>query len=207
MAGRFFAGLIAAVAWFGLVVQWVALCTPETSAFAALGIMFGYFTITTNLLVAVVFSSAALEWGGLRAAWVVAGTTLSILLVGVIYGLLLHGLLELAGGGAVANVVLHMVTPVLVLLYWIFFTEKGSLSWRCPLLWAIYPLAYLGYALARGGVTGRYPYPFMNVMVLGWARTGVNAAGIAVAFLVASYGLVWVDGRLGRRGEDGYLSG
>ena len=199
MAGRVFAGLIALVAWVGLVVQWAALCTPETTAFAALGIMFGFFTITTNLLVAIVFSSVALDRGGLRAAWVVAGTTLSILLVGVLYGLLLHGLVELAGGGAVANVLLHMVTPVLALLYWIFFTEKGSLSWQCPLLWTIYPLAYLGYMLVRGEVTGRYPYPFLNVAVLGWVRTGVNAAVIAVAFLAASYAMVWSDCRLGRR--------
>jgi hypothetical protein len=128
----------------------------------------------------------------------VAGTTLSILLVGVIYFLLLHGLVELSGGSRLANLLLHFATPILVPLFWIIFTPKGQLGRQHPLFWAIYPLAYLIYALGRGGATGIYPYPFINVARIGWAQTVFNSFAIGVSFLACGYGIVWLDKRLYR---------
>jgi len=124
---------------------------------------------------------------------------LSILLVGIIYALLLHGKVELAGGSAVANVLLHMATPVLVALFWIILTPKGELTWSHPLLWAIYPLAYLAYSLIRGGQTGKYPYPFLDPGLVGWKQTMLSTLVIAVAFLICSYTLVALDHRLAPR--------
>ncbi len=162
----------------------------------ALWILFAFFTITTNLLVAVVFTGIAANRTVFRSAWVVAGTMLSILLVGIIYALLLHGLTELSGGSVVANVLVHMVTPVVVPLFWIFFVDKGGLIWRHPLVWAIYPLAYLAYGLTRGAATGRYSYPFMDVLSLGWEKTALNVFCIAVAFMLSGFATVWIDHRL-----------
>lgn len=196
---RLAAACIAAVAWTGLIVQYVVLYYANSSMLLALWIMFGFFTITTNLLVAVVFTAIAAERTVLRSGWIVAGTMLSILLVGVVYGLLLHGSVELSGGSAVANVILHMVTPVLVPFFWVCFVPKGGLSWRHPLLWAIYPTAYLVYAMARGAITGRYAYPFLNALALGWERTAFNALAIAAAFLLCAFAIVWIDERVGRR--------
>ena len=121
------AGCIAAVAWLGLVIQCVSTFQVNQSVWLTLWIVFAYFTILTNLLVAVVFTALAVERTRLRASWIVAGTMLSILLVGIIYALLLHGTMELSGGSAVANVLNHMATPVLVPLFWIIFTRKGEL--------------------------------------------------------------------------------
>lgn len=192
---RIAAASVAAIAWIGLVVQCFVLFRQNSSLLLTLWIVFGFFTITTNLLVAVVFSGIALDQSRLRSGWVVAGTMLSILLVGIVYGLLLHGLNELSGGSAVANVLLHMVTPVVVPLYWLLFTQKGGLEWKHPLLWAIYPLAYLAYALVRGAATGKYPYPFLNVAALGWQKVALNALCIAAGFLLAGFAIVWLDRR------------
>jgi hypothetical protein len=199
IAGRIFAGCIAAVAWVGLIVQFVELYRAN-SGLMSLWIMFAYFTITTNVLVAVVFGSIAIDRGVLmRADWIVAGTTLSIVLVGAVNALLLWGLLELSGGSALVDRLLHVVTPAAALLFWIFFARKGGLGWRDPLLWAIYPLAYLVYAIARGVATGKYAYPFLNVLTLGWSRTALNALYIAVAFMLCGYAMVWVDRWIGAR--------
>lgn len=199
-SSRIAAASIAVIAWMGLAVQCLVLFRQNSSLLLTLWIVFGYFTITTNLLVAVVFSGLALNRSRLRSGWVVAGTMLSILLVGIIYGLLLHGWNELSGGSAIANVLLHMVTPGVVPLYWLLFTRKGSLEWKHPLLWAIYPFAYLAYALVRGAATGKYPYPFLDVAGLGWPRMALNAACIAVGFLLAGFAVVWLD----RRTDPGY---
>ena len=124
---------------------------------------------------------------------------LSILLVGIIYALLLHGLTELSGGSALANSLLHWWTPALVPLYWIFFTPKGSLAWSDPLFWATYPLAYFCYALVRGTATGKYAYPFMDVLTLGWQQTLLNAASIASIFLLCAFAIVWIDHQISLR--------
>jgi hypothetical protein len=198
IAGRIFAACIAAAAWIGLIVQFADLYRAH-SAILSLWMMFAFFTILTNILVAAVFSCIAIDSGVLRADWVIAGTMLSILLVGVVNALLLWGQLELSGGSALVDKLLHVVTPACALLFWILFARKGGLTWRDPLLWAIYPLAYLVYGIARGVTTGKYAYPFLNVLTLGWPRTALNALSIAIAFMVCGYAIVWIDNRIGLR--------
>jgi hypothetical protein len=194
-ASRICAAAITAIATTGLVVQFVVSYHQSDSILLTLWILLAFFTITTNVLVAAVFICLAANRGALRANWIVAGTMLSILLVGVTYTLLLHGLLELSGGSVIANAILHWITPTLVPIYWIVFTPKGTLTWKHPFLWAIYPLAYFAYALLRGAVTGKYPYPFLDVIVLGWQRTTLNAIAIAIAFMLSGFAIVWIDRR------------
>lgn len=199
VAGRTFAACIAAAAWVGLAVQFADTYHAVHSALLSLWIVLAFFTILTNILVAVVFSCIAIDRSGLRADWIVAGTMLSIVLVGVVYALLLRGTLEMSGGSKLVDTLLHDVTPVCVPLYWIFFARKGGLAWRDPLRWAMYPLVYLVYGIGRGLATGKYAYPFLNVLTLGWWRTALNALCIAIAFMVCGYAMVWIDNRMGTR--------
>lgn len=199
LPARIAAAIIAATAWAALILQCVATRSLTSSLLLTFWIVSAYFTILTNFLVALVFTAIAANRTALRADWIVAGTMLAILLVGIIYGLLLHGSLELSGGSALANILQHMVTPVVVPLFWIFFVSKGRLTWRHPLLWAIYPLAYLAYILIRGAGTARYPYPFIDIIALGWPRTALNAILISAAFLLAGFAIVWIDHRIAAR--------
>jgi hypothetical protein len=203
IAGRIFAACIAAVAWTGLLMQLSSTFSANGSVLRSLWIIFAFFTITTNLLVAVVFTCVAIDRGVLRSERIVTGTMLSIVMVGVVNALLLWGALELSGGSALVDKLVHVATPVLVPLFWIFFVRKGNLTWRDPLLWAIYPLAYLAYGMARGLATGKYAYPFLNVLALGWQRTALNAFFIAVAFMVSGLAIVWVDRVMGSRAPIG----
>ena len=79
-------------------------------------------------------------------------------------------------------------------LWWLLFAPRARLKSSAPLWWATYPLLYFAYAVARGQAGGRYPYPFMDVGKLGWPQTLLNAGGIAMAFLIAGFLLVWFDG-------------
>ena len=198
-AARAAAALIAVTPWAGLLIQFASSLHLLGSILPTLWALLWYFTVLTNLLVAIVFTAIAAGRSTLAHPSIVAATTLYILLVGITYGLLLHGLLELSGGSAIANVILHMVTPALVPIFWIIFTPKGKLSSRNPLRWAPYPLGYLLYALIRGELTGRYPYPFLNVNQLGWPHTLLNALIIAIAFLAAAWLFVCIDSLLARR--------
>lgn len=186
------------MAWAGLGVQLAAVVGRTGSVAGALWGMLAYFTVTTNLLLAVLLTGVALGHRAFAAPRLAAGVALAMVLVGVVYHLLLRGLLDLSGGDRVADALLHTATPLLALLYWLACVPKGALTRRDPLGWALYPLAYLAYALARGAATGRYAYPFLDVPRLGWAGVGGYAVVIALGFLGAGAALVWLDGRLGR---------
>jgi hypothetical protein len=194
---------IALAAWTGLGLQLQAsVAHNHGSLGAALWAMLRFFTIVSNLLLALQFSGIALGRARWAAPRVLGGMTLTMLLVGAVYMLLLRGQAELNDGVALVGVLLHEVTPAATALFWLAFARKGRLGRGDPLRWCALPLAYLGYALARGAVEGVYPYPFIDVASIGWGRTVVNSAGIAVGFVVAGYALVGVDWVLGRRRTD-----
>jgi hypothetical protein len=76
------------------------------------------------------------------------------------------------------------VVPALFVLYWLFAMPRDCLRWRHVLPWSMFPLGYLVYALLRGALLGSYPYPFIDVARLGYARVLFNALGVAVAFFM-----------------------
>lgn len=186
------AALIAIVCWAGLAVQFSATYGGYHDVAASLWILARFFTILTNLVVAAAMTSVAI--GKRVSPFILGGLTLAILLVGTVYALLLAGLHELRGPALVADILLHKVSPVLMALWWLLFAPRAKLKWSAPLWWGIYPVAYFAYALVRGAIDGKYPYPFMDVGKIGWLQTGLNALGIAAAFILAGLLLVWVDG-------------
>ncbi|MBH1997737.1 MAG: Pr6Pr family membrane protein [Sphingomonadaceae bacterium] len=196
MAARIAAGIIALVAMAGLTIQYDATYAQTGSIGATLWTLLRFFTILANIPVALLFG--AIMVGRQPNPKLIAGVTLAILLVGIVYGLLLRGLLDLSGGALLADTLLHKVTPVMAPLWWIAFAPKGRLDRTCPWLWAIFPLAYLPYALVRGAIEGTYAYPFINVARLGIGAVMVNAVLIALGFLLAGYALVWLDRRMAR---------
>jgi hypothetical protein len=185
------AALVAIICWAGLAIQFSATYANHHDIIATLWILARFFTVITNLLVALTMTAVAI--GRRVSPFVLGGLTLSILLVGVVYMTLLRGLMELSGGALLADMLLHKVSPVAMALWWLFFPPKKALKWNAALRWAIYPLAYFAHTLARGHFDGRYPYPFTDVGRLGRVQTLINAGGIAMAFILAGFALVWID--------------
>jgi len=193
---RLAAAAVALTAWAGLAIQLDASIGLTGSATAALWTMLRYFTVLANFAVAILFT--ALAAGRHASPGLIGGGTLSILLVGIVYHLLLSGLLELSGGAQLADLLLHTIVPILVSLWWLAFAPKGGLASRDPIVWAIFPLAYFAYGLTRGVIEAQYPYPFMNLAVLGWAQTLLNALGIAAGYLIAGLAFIRLDRFLAR---------
>lgn len=196
---RVFATLIALVAWAGLAVQFRSTLSFIGSVPQTIWVLLRYFTVMTNLLVAVVLTGLALGRPRFGAPILLGFVTLSILLVGIVYMTLLRGMIELSGGALLADALLHVWVPLLVPLFWLAFASKGKLGWRAPWWWSLYPLAYFAYALARGSAEGAYAYPFIDLDALGLARVAINSAAIAAAFLAAGFGFVALDRALARR--------
>ncbi|WP_202456575.1 MULTISPECIES: Pr6Pr family membrane protein [unclassified Streptomyces] len=197
-----FRALIVLAAVTGVVIDLVIGDPPR---------VLSYFTVQSNVLVAVVLGLAAWRSGGGRPAlppWVTAGTLLFIMITGLVYHLVLadeasgfsmtEGAAALSSWHSASNQLLHTVTPLGVALDWLLFTRPGGLRPRHAALWLLYPLAYLAFALTRGallspGPMSRYPYPFLDVDLHGY--TGVLANGVifGLAFYALALLIVGLD--------------
>lgn len=185
--------LVALVAWFGLGLQlWLSLqlvAQQGKPATDGLVIFMGYFTVLTNLLVAVSLSLATALPNHTAGRWfrrteVATAVTVSITLVGLAYHVLLRHVWDPQGLQKVADVTLHYAVPLLCVLHWWCVVPPRRMPWLAPFAWAAWPLAYLAYAMLRGHWLQSYPYPFIDVGVLGYPRTLLNALGLLVVFLL-----------------------
>jgi len=129
--------------------------------------IFSYYTIQTNLFVAIVIaleiavdSRRAGDCKILRI--LTGGVILWIMVTAVIYHFLLSTFYKPSGLALLANILLHYVTPLMMLIYWIFFEKKVRYRSFYPLVWALYPLFYALVSIVRGMMTGFYPYWFLN---------------------------------------------
>lgn len=194
--------LAATLGWAGLSIQlyliFIARLSVEASLLGGLVSFFSYFTVLTNTLVATVLTcavtpreSAVRRW--FLQPWVSSGVTVSIVLVGLAYSLLLRHLWHPEGWQFVADELLHDVMPLVFLGYWWFCVPKGTLRlWHLP-VWLIYPLVYFAYALLRGDLLGAYAYPFIDVAVLGYPQVFINAGGILAGFVGIGLAVIGLD--------------
>lgn len=189
---------VALIALVGIALYFDAVHAGGRPVAATVWTLAGYFTILANALVVLVFGALAFARDPGRAPRLVAGAALSIMLVSIVCALLLSGL-QLTGGSDAANLLLHVVTPIVVPLWWLACVPKGRLGWRDPFLWALFPLAYLAYALVRGGIEGRYAYPFIDPLANGWGGVALTCAIIAAGFILAGFLLVALDRALAPR--------
>lgn len=195
--------LLAAAAWFGVLLQLgLSIRLAQTNGKTALDglvVYLGYFTILTNVFVAFASTAPSLvrRWPALQPLTrpSVAGcATASILLVGIAYHWLLRHIWAPQGLQWLADVVLHYAVPALALAHWLLRRDAGRLPSWAPLVWCAWPVAYLVYALLRGEWLGSYPYPFIDVAVLGYPQVLRHAVGLLVGFLLLGCA-VWGVGR------------
>jgi hypothetical protein len=179
------------VCWGGIALQFWASYGHSHDAILTLWTLARFFTIISNLALALAMTSVAL--GHRVSPFVLVGLTLAILLVGIVYRTLLVGLHSLSGPALIANYLLHDASPLAMTAYWLLFVPRGSLKWNAPWQWSLFPVVYFLYVLGRGQIDHRYPYPFIDVGKLGWLQVAMNAAGIALAFILAGFLLVWID--------------
>ena len=187
---RIYAAVGALLGWFALALQ-LYLMLVQSLVPERLGTMitfFSFFTILTNILTASVFTAVAFQpkhgWGKwLCRPSVQAATAVYIAIVGMVYQLLLRQLWNPQGAQWVADVLLHSMVPVGYVVYWLLFAPRAGLSWKDSVTWLIYPGVYLVYVLARGAASGLYPYPFVDVNVLGYGGVLARSGLLMLVFL------------------------
>lgn len=163
---------------------------------------FSYFTILTNLIVAIYFICLILPAGNRPALIGTPGTltaiTCYITMVGLIYQVVLRPLWHPEGPQWLVNELLHTVIPLAVILFWYFYKDLPPLPFRKIGGWLVYPLLYLIYILIRGNYSQFYPYPFVDVSALGMSKVLLNAGLILVLFILISALFIFINSRSSR---------
>lgn len=192
--GRQVAAAIAVVAWTAIIVQ-LAL---NFAAAPAKGVplwrvpidLYGYFTIWSNTLVALIttrYARGGDESGLLGHPVTLAATVVYIIVVGAIYNTLLVQYNPQTGLRLVIDTIFHTAIPIAYPLWWLVFVPRGRLGWNAVAPTVVFPVVYGVFALIKGAMTGKYAYFFIDVDKYGLGQVLINIAmlGLLYAALMA----------------------
>lgn len=189
---KVFLGIMAILGWFALITQFIINVRSNVAGTSEIVIRyFSYFTILTNLLVAIcctiiLWKPSSKSGDFFSGQKTLTAITVYILVVGLIYNVILRFIWNPQGLQKIVDELLHSIIPVLFLLLWIFFVRKKKLKWKVLLPWLIYPFTYLVFILIRGAFSGFYPYPFLDVIKLGFGKVFLNSLGVTLIFIALS---------------------
>lgn len=198
-------GVTAAVVIVGLVVQVVVTAQVTDGHFPSLAgrivNLFCFFTIQSNVIVGVTTLLLALRPDrGSTAFWTFRlDGVLAIAVTGIVFHIALADLHELRGAAAFADFMLHTASPVLCVVGWLVFGPHGRIGRRTVVLSLIFPVAWLVFTLVRGPFVDFYPYPFLDVRLLGYGQVLLTCLLVAVLFLALAAGAAALDRVLARR--------
>jgi len=195
----------AALAWFAVAAQfYLILVNRVLPVFETIIKFFSYFTILTNIIVALCFTALLIKQDSKRGNFlsqpkVLTATAVYITVVGIVYNLVLRSVWNPQGLQLIVDELLHSFIPTLFVLYWWIFAPKNELQWKDALRWLLYPLTYFIYILIRGKFSGQYPYPFIDVGNLGYYTVYLNSGIVFVSILLISFLFIAVAKSRGER--------
>jgi len=180
------------IAWLAVGFQlYLILLSSKTSVFATLIQFFSFFTILTNILVAIAFTISLVKDSSLKIFFTRPQTLTAIAVyisvVGLVYNGVLRQLWQPQGLQRVVDELLHLIVPILYFVYWLVFVPKNQLQWKDTFAWLLYPLGYTVYIIIRGAITDLYPYPFMDAGELGYTVVFFNSLMVLGVILFFSY--------------------
>jgi hypothetical protein len=168
---------------------------------------FTYFTILSNILVAVVLyteGSTKLQDKSLPSRFEKArGTAVfCIITTGIIYSLFLRGP---GGQGAVRdsipwiNTVFHYIMPAVMALDWVIFPTKQPARWISIIKWIVITVIYFIYVEILGFFTGTYPYFFLDPKTFHGYLDVLRGSLLFIPFFVVFGSLVIGANRISRK--------
>lgn len=188
-----------------LWAQWIRF--PENDCWRH----FVYYTNQTNLMALLIclwmLCAAILPSRKMPPPWLHAGVSFYLLTTMLVYWCVLFQSNSLSFGELTptlfAGYVLHALSPVAMLLDWIFFLSHGKLAIHHAFGWLTYPSAYCCWIFLRAkfgprlSEASRYPYPFMDKDRLPAGRILAYGVTFFAGFLLLALLYVGLDRLLG----------
>jgi hypothetical protein len=159
----------------------------------------GYFTILNNLLCAMILTVHAISpkpsasHHFLLSRIAQTSVAAAMIIVASVYHIALRDYWSLTGLHAIIDNIVHYVIPPAFLTYWWFAVPGGALRWSDFPRILVYPFAYLLYILVRGVLIGTYPYPFLDVIKIGYTETLLNSGLVIAGYAATSAILIGIN--------------
>ena len=154
-----------------------------------------FFTIWSTIVVAIVAGYFVYQPRAasprFQTIWLSALLMISV--TGLIYHFALADLVDTQGAAAVSNACNHILTPLAFVLAWLIVGPRGWISLKLIMASFILPLSWILLTLIRGAIVDAYPYPFVNVVKLGYGLVLMNLVVILLACCVLALLLWGVD--------------
>ncbi|GAB3020753.1 Pr6Pr family membrane protein [Cyclobacterium sediminis] len=192
------------IVWFAVLAQfYLMIINRQAGIIETIVRFFSFFTILTNTLVALYFTSKAFKlkkfpFSIFHNTGALTAITTFILIVGLVYQIALRGIWQPTGFQYLIDELLHSIVPLWVLIYWFMNVAKFDLKFKSVSYWILYPICYLLFVLIRGHFSGFYPYPFLNISIIGYLDTFQNIGLIIFLFLFILALLVFLGKKLPR---------
>lgn len=189
------------IGWLAIIVQFILMIQNRQADIPETIIrFFSFFTILTNILVALYFTSRIsisknTSLSRLTNSGNLTALTAFILVVGLVYQIILRGTWQPTGLQRIIDELLHSAIPLFVFLYWLKFANKTDLIFKNIKFWLWYPIGYFLYVIIRGHFSNFYPYPFVNVIEIGYSQVFINAVIISLFFLFIMWVLILIGNK------------
>lgn len=196
-----FCATAASIGWLAIILQYCLIMSGETGTDPVNRTInfFSYFMILTNILVAVAMTASVVKPNSFfDRPSVRTAITAYIVVVAVTYHFILRNLWDPQGWQWLADITLHYVTPIQFTLDWLLFVPKREIPWKTALTVLAFPLVYMSWTLWHGSWSGFYPYPFVDVSLIGFEKAFQNAGAMTLAFLVLTLLLIAIGRILGQ---------
>lgn len=144
-----------------------------------------YFTIQSNVIVVAAALGLAVDPERDGRVWRVLrlDALLGMIITGIVYAVLLAPVTHLTGLHGLANIGLHRLTPILVVVAWLIFGPRPRIGWS-TIGWALlWPVAWAAYTFVHGAVSGWFPYDFIDAHAIGWPAA-LRTTGLLLVFAV-----------------------
>lgn len=172
-----------------------------------------YYTLQSNVLCAVYFLGAAVHsarhldedapaflprWKGA----VVMCITVTLL---IYHFLLAGGSFTMNGRVDAGNLLVHYIVPVMTILNWLLFDQKGHYKKADPFLWLTAPIMYIVFVAVISQTSfrfydgSRFPYFFMDIDKLGFGSVAAYIGVLFLFFTALGYIIYAVDCWMGRK--------
>ena len=166
-----------------------------------------YFTILSTLFLCVSMFGLMInrELGVFTKPGFLISLSISCVFICLFYNLILRLIFFPEDLLFIADEIFHVLIPITVFVFSLLYYPTSYWDFKQFWKWLVYPLIYLVLVLLYGSISHFYPYPFLNIMVHGWAKVVLTSLMITLLFMILSLVLKtiasFIQTKLNRRVE------
>lgn len=171
-----------------IILALLFLCTTFFTYWGYLS-AFYYMTFLSNFLTGIFLMIVAVFW--------LCNKNISqiLLLCFTILMLLVSGVSVATRDFNISNgfLFLHYINPLLMLIFFLIFSDQTKVKWQFVFLSLAMPLLYMIFAFIFGASTGNYIYFYLDFKTFGEANTALFISCIAIGIIILSFCLYYIN--------------